>query len=764
MFLQTYGVAVAIILASLVIGRAICGLSGIPERPWAAPMVGFAALIIIAEATIQLPGRAVTANVLGLLVLGAGLAYLLLRRRWPISPAGLGVVVLALLVVSIPFWAAGRIGLPGVSLDNDTSAHLVWAETRRSPHMASLWGVAGGYPLGPHSLVAALGTLFRVPLDAVLTGFLIAIAPLTALTGMGVLANQATWRRMVTGLFCGLVFLVSGYYGEGAFKETAMAGLLLAFVVHLEQVRRSWTGLADARQWLRLLPAAVITAGSIYTYSYVAIGWVLATLGIWALAEIVARPARAFRWASKRNLLLAARPLSIAALVLLVLLLPIAGQILTFFHGLGATPTSLPAPLGNLSGPLSPYEMFGISLNPDFRYVLDNFHAGEVAAFSIAVVLYGFMWSLWRRDLLLPAAAGAAMFLWWVAHRGPSPYVTAKALVIASPVLMAVTLKALLSRTPGDWRTGLLRFLVAVAFCGLAAYTTLRTLRDSPVQAPAPGQNLEAFHHVIGRSRVLFLGDDDYAGWFLRDAAVGDPTGVSALGVPASTRPEKPAGPPGQPVDFDSVPSAELNLFQFVVTSSSPYNSEPYPNFQLVAKGRFYELWRRTGATVPRQVLEPPGSPGAILNCHTAQGRRLQAAPGMASVVPSAPLLFHGASLSAGGVATIALRLPPGRWELSLQYFSDFNVGFTAPGLQVTMPAYLGRLGPFFSLGSVTGRGRKKPEVLIASVQRPSFLTSSFDNLFTEFPTIAATRLPDTRQVVPLRQACGKYVDWYRLK
>lgn len=30
--------------------------------------------------------------------------------------------------------------------------------------------------------------------------------------------------------------------------------------------------------------------------------------------------------------------------------------------------------------------------------------------------------------------------------------------------------------------------------------------------------------------------------------------------------------------------------------------------------------------------------------------------------------------------------------------------------------------------------------------------------------TFAATRIPDTRRLVPLRRACGKYVDWFRLK
>jgi hypothetical protein len=35
--------------------------------------------------------------------------------------------------------------------------------------------------------------------------------------------------------------------------------------------------------------------------------------------------------------------------------------------------------------------------------------------------------------------------------------------------------------------------------------------------------------------------------------------------------------------------------------------------------------------------------------------------------------------------------------------------------------------------------------------------------LFGTTYTIAATRVPDTRRMVPLSQACGRYVDWYRV-
>lgn len=755
MFLQAYGAVIVLIVASLILGRAICVACGVNGRAWAASMVGFAALMIVENSAIELPGNAVTADVLSLLAIAAATAFLIIRREFRIAPADIVVMLLALAVVSIPFLASGRVGLQGVSLDNDTSAHLLWAEGLRSARIARLTPATAGYPLGPHSLVAALGTLMGISLDAAFTGLLIVVAPLTALAATGLLAGQAAWRRIAVGVFCAVTLLVAAYYGEGAFKETIMAGFLLAFVVHLDQVRAGWSSTADPRQWLRLTPALFVVAGAVYTYSYEALAWYVLPLGIWGALEVVARPGRALRWISRRNLMLAARAVAGILAGFVILLLPVAGQILTLFRGLGGVTSALPAPLGNLPGAISPFEMFGVSLNPDFRFVVDTFHAGEAAAFAAAVAGYGVWWSLRHRRLLLPAAAAGAVLIWWFAHPSQQPYLAAKALVIASPLLMALALRGLLTRVPSDRPTRLLRLAVAIAFCALAGYSTLRSLRDAPVQAPAAGQNLEAFHHLIGPRPVMFLGNDDYAAWFLRDASVAGPPGQLRL--------NKPFGGVGQAADFDSVDPAAFDRFPFVVTTNSPYNSQPYENFRLIARGRFYELWKRTGPIVPRQVIEPPGLPGALLSCRTAIGRRLRREHGVASIVPTPPLSFPGRSLPSGDSATVPLTLPAGRWEISIQYVSDFKVDLVAPGLQVTMPAYLGRPGPFFAVGSVTGRGVKAPIFLVVSAQHPSIFTSSFDNLFTQLTDIVATRIPDTRQLVPLSQACGRYVDWYRL-
>jgi hypothetical protein len=407
--------------------------------------------------------------------------------------------------------------------------------------------------------------------------------------------------------------------------------------------------------------------------------------------------------------------------------------------------------------------MFGVSTSPDFRFVRNTFHAGEVAAFATAVVVYGFLWSVWRRERRLVAASAlAAIVIWWVSHRGQSPYVAAKAMVIASPLVTAVVLRALLTRTREHWRPRLVRLAVAIIFCGLAAYSAVNSLRDDTIQAPVPGHELESFHHIIGRSPVLFLGDDDFAGWLLRDAPVGTLTVGSSAGVTVNVRPQKPVPLEGKGIDFDSVAPADLDHFQYVVTTTSAYNSQAYPNFHLVASGRFYELWHRTGPTVPRQVVEPQGTPAGVLDCHSPIGRRLRTARGVASVMPAPPLTFPGSSLGAGKDMTVRLRLPAGRWSLSVQYESSFQVDFAAPGLRTTMPAYLGRLGPLFALGTVTGRGVGSPVVVTASARRPSLFTSRSDNLFTAIPLIAATRLPNTRRLVALKDACGRYVDWYR--
>lgn len=764
MFVQAYGAAALIVLVSVVLGRAICAFAG-AERWWAAPAVGLAALIIVAAVAIKLPGNAATAAVVIVMIVSVAAGYLLRAGRLRPVWTDVAVIIAPALGASLPFLASGRVGLPGVSLLNDTANHLIWAESLRSARMASLWGLGNGYPLGPHSVVATLGTATGMQLDMAFTGLLISVVPITALVAAGVLERAALWRRVVAALLCSLPYLIAAYYGEGAFKETIMAALLLAFVLHLEQVSQRWSEAPIARRWRLALPAGTLIAGAIYTYSYVGIAWFGLCLTLWIAAETALHPSVALRWISRRRLT-AAAPWVVGTIVVAVaLLLPVAGQTVTFFRQFGISPSSIgtiSAPKANLAGPLSPYETLGVWWSSDFRFVpVNSFHAGELGALALAVLLYGLLWSLRRRQLIMPAALSACLVIWWLSSRTGSPYVAAKALVIPAPLILAVGLRGLLARRKGPLGMRALAVSIAVAFCAVAAYSSYQVLRNEPVEAPEAGQELATFHPVIGDSSVLFLGDDDYSPWQLRPAAVASLSPNTHSLDLAGARPTKP-WVYGQALDFDSVLPADLDRFSFVVTSKSPYASQAPANFRLLGGTRLYQLWQRTGPTSARQVLEPSGAPGAVLDCRSRLGRKLRAARGIASVMAT-PVTAPGPGLLAGASASVAIALPTGVWELSIQYVSSFAVDLSSQGRHWTMPAYLGRLGPFFSVGAVAGEGVGSPVTLAVHARRPSFLTGSGDNLFTGIQAIAATRIPDSRRIVPLSRACGQYVDWYRL-
>ena len=767
MFLGAYGSGAVIVLGSVLLGYAVCtACGGTAARWWAAPAVGLASLIVLTGAAIKLPGHATTAGVVTLIVL-AGAAGLIVRRGLPrVRLLDSVVVVLPLIAASLPFIASGRIGLPGVSLDNDTDLHLLWAEGLRSSQMAKLWHPANGYPLGPHSLVATVGSALGSSLDLVFTGLELAVVAIVALVAAGLLANSSLLKRILVALLCSLPYLVAAYYGEGAFKETIMAALLLAFVVHMEQVQSLWAEAGWSRRWRVLIPALLLAAGAFYTYSYVGLAWFGLALGLWAIAGLVRNPGAVRRWTAWSRWR-AAIPGGLGIVVLGgIIVAPVAGQTLSFYSSVGTSPSgggAIPATaLGNLIGKLSPYEMFGIWTSTDFRRLPANvFHAGEFAAFALAVALFGVLWSLRHRKLLLPAAAGAAVLIWWRADRTQSPYVSAKALVIAAPLIMALAVRGLLAARVQSFWGQAVRLALAAVFTGLAAYSSYQVLRNEPVQAPEAARELASFQRTIGSSTVLFLGDDDFAPWQLRPAAVSALSPNTPRLNPPAARPNKPYVA-AQPLDFDSIDPPDLDHYRYVITTSTPYASQAPANFRLVASEPMYALWQRTGPTIPRLVIEPPGAPGAVLDCRSAAGRRLQRASGEASIT-TRPVLLSGPAFAAGGSGAAQLPLPTGQWEVSVQYVSSFDVRIAAQGKNWTMPAYLGRVGPVFPVGSVTGRGAGAPVTMTFHSARPSSITGTGDLLYSAFPVIAATRIPQAQRIVPLREACGQYVDWYRL-
>jgi hypothetical protein len=445
-------------------------------------------------------------------------------------------------------------------------------------------------------------------------------------------------------------------------------------------------------------------------------------------------------------------------------LAPSAGRILSFVGSIGLSPAGSGAITtangGNLAASLSPFEALGIWNSPDFRFFPANvFHAGVFAAFALGVLLLGVAWSIGRRELVLPAAVTACAIIYWRSNQGQSPYVTAKALVIAGPVVAVTGMRGLLRKPQSSippWAS-LSRTLLAIAFVVFALHSTYETLRNEPVWAPESTSELIALDRLTRGQTVLFLGATDYASWLFHDSQMSALAANSVSMGQARARATKP-NTYGTAFDFDSVDSSTLNQFDWVITPNNAYASQPPAAYRLARTLALYQLWHRAAAVLPREALDSAGTPGAVLNCRTPEGRALSRSSGVAAVMAK-PLVVSMTPIPVGATDKLPLRLPPGTWDLSLQYESPVGLTLAAAGRRWTMPAYTDRPGPEFRVGSVTSDGSSQVVVSVHAA-RPSSLTGP--DLAALTSALIAVRTPGVRALIPLRNACGRYVDWYR--
>jgi hypothetical protein len=759
--LPIYLSAVVLLGACAVIGQAVLAVAGQNRGAWYGPAVGLATLIITSQVAVRLPGREATAAIVAVLLTLAGCAALWLRR--PVTPqwSAFAVVVAAIGAASIPFIASGRVGLLGMGLNNDLALHLLWAEGLRDPYVAQWAVVIPGYPLGPHSLAISMSWLGGTRIDQAFTALMLAVVPMGALAAGALAAGAAGWRRFAVALAGGLAYLASAYYGQGAFKETMLAVALLAFVAYVRDLtRRPPTGAVGVQR--AVIPAALLLAGSVYTFSHAAAAWFAAFLLVWGAGTVLLHP-RAVRRLLRRDLVAPAALVALGTLVLLaVIFWPQLETIRTFGSSVGTDPAgnaAIPVTnLGNLPGPLSVYETFGLWIHGDFRFPPPNlFAAGQWAAVAIAAVAIGGVVALAARDLTLPAAIAGCAAIYWYSKDTQSPYVTAKALVVASPLLVATAATGLVGFPRGTPLTPIvsLRLAFGALFIVTALYASSLALRFSPVAHDAQG--LRAFAPIVGAEPTLFLGHDDFVSSEMIGARLANPApeGHRALPVALSDKPYAY----GAALDWDSIAEGELDRFAYVIIPDGRYRSAAPPNFRLLRSEGGYELYQRDGETPPRASFDAQGSPGETLNCRTRAGRRLAQQGGVAAVAPAPVVAQNPGSIVPNGHLEVGLSLPAGRWDLSLQYVSPQGLQITAPGLHTRLPAYLGRPGPYFALGTVASPGSHRTTVVSVYEEHPSRLTSP--QAVATLGALVATRVGE-RKMIPLAKACGRYVDWYR--
>jgi hypothetical protein len=753
----TYASAALICAVSLLVGRAILSLAGRREWTWLEPAVGFGAVLTATGLVARAPGHG-TSSTLALVLLILAAAAVLRHRGWGFPPwrEGVPVALVVLVALSIPFAVSGRWGLLGVGFNNDLGLHLAWAEWLRSG-----FGPAPdpGYPLGPHGLAVATAVVPGINLAQAFLGEIIAIGVMTGLTALGALRGMAPGRRTIAAAMVALPDLAASYFAQAAFKELAEALLVLAFAIWL-------TGFEalpprPRERLLFALPPLALAGGIFFSYSFAGIAWPVVTLVLWSLTLPAVRAGLRPR-ALLRFLL---RPLTLVALVAL------AGIALLVTVGPFGFAGSFNKVAGsNTYGPVSPIEALGIW--PGGAQL--PWPAGAIA---VTALLVGVAWWVNRRELTIPIALGSGALLYLASLPTSGDYSQAKALIIIAPLAMLVAIRPLLT----EWRQGrgLLRVgwaVLAVVFVAGAVYSSFLALRDAPVGPPGHGGELRAFLPEVKGQPVLYAGQDRYAAYEL----LGADTHVPLVEFPdpaVSPNPEKPfdTGDAYSPIDFDSFSRGTLDRFGFVITSRAAWNSQAPPGFERVTATPSYVLWKQTGSTPEhRHVLLEGTEAGAFAGCAAPEVRILLGDGGRAGLFPDAVIgqkgdWDEGSILGTGAETSQSLRLPAGSWNLSIQYFSPFDLTLSAPGFSEELKAALdgqrpntislGNNGQFWPAGRYESNGGKTRFTLSTSEASTLQSLSGYDGKAYVGELVAVPAEP--HRTVPLSHACDGWIDWY---
>jgi len=811
----TYASAALVCAVSLLVGRAILSLAGRRDWSWLEPAVGFGAILTVTGLLARAPGHGTSATVgLAALVVVAAVVLwrvgvrplsAISRERTNAGVAwreGLPVALVIALVLSIPFAVSGRWGLLGVGFNNDLGLHLAWAEWLRSG-----FGPAPdpGYPLGPHGLAVATASVPGIGLAQAFLGEIIAIGVMTGLTALGALRRMTSTRRTLAAVLVALPYLAASYYAQAAFKELAEALLVLAFAVWLttlnsqskggpspdtqHRARRDVSG--DGPPLLWLLPPLALMGGIFFSYSFAGVAWPVAILVLWSLTLPEVRAALRPR-SLLRFLLRPATLLTIGVLAGLAVLVTLVGP-----FGFASSFKKVAA--SNTYGPVSPLEALGVW--PTSNYRLDAAGGARYPALAgviaILALLAGTAWWVRRREATMPIALGAGALLYLVSLPSSGDYSQAKALMILAPLAMLVIVRPLLEELLRLGRRGrgsagpspqlsagppppaplqLAWTLLAVAFIGGAVWSSFLALRDAPIGPPGHGSELKAFLPIVHGQPVLYAGQDRYAAYGL----MGADTHVPLVEFPdddVSPSAEKPfdTGDAYSPVDFDSFSRGTLDRFPYVITSRAAWNSQPPPNFKRIKVTPSYVLWKQTGETPEdRHVLLEGTEAAAYAGCASPEVRILLANSGQAGIFPDAVIgqksaWDDGSVLETDSATSQSLRLPPGSWNLSLQYFSPFDLTLSAPGFSEELEAALdgqrpntislGNNGQFWPAGRFESKGGEVNFTVRTDGASTLQSLSGYDGKAYVGELVAVPAGP--HRTVPLPQACDSWIDWY---
>lgn len=525
------------------------------------------------------------------------------RRMRPGAPALAAFAVFGLCMA--PVVLAGGWTWTGYNFVNDTAVQLLLAEHLTTDGTTRPLGppeagpqstgsehvriyLETSYPVGSHSLLAALAWLVPAPLAAVYQPFIALMMALTA-AAFVVLARRSGLSPIlagVAGATAAAANLTYHYALQGNVKEiAALAALAAATALGREAL--------TSDQPVRAVAAvAICMAALLSVYSTAGIPYVGALAAMLLLALLLHRDSPLRRrvlpaLATGAGVLVAA---GLAALLSIVAFGRTATAVFAANEDSGG-----PDPgeeLGHLLRPLELQQLAGVWVAGDYRIPVP---AGRELLTSAGIVLVlalalaGVVWLVRRRESGPLLLFGSVVIPLVVVAPRVSHYAEGKLLAIASPaVLLMAAFGVVLLRNVsrlGGYAAGTVA-IGAVLLSNAYAYHSIQL---------APVERMQDMKQLAERYRdepgLILVNDfEEFAKYFMRDARVNVAT--EAI-TPHPMKLREPQVAVARHFDLDQQRLDYVESFPLIMRRRSPDASRPPASFTLERRSQYYEVWRR---------------------------------------------------------------------------------------------------------------------------------------------------------------------------
>jgi hypothetical protein len=547
-------------------------------------------LVTLSNATAQLAAPLVV----GLAAAGYGLS--LPWRLRSIDGWAASCAVVVFVVYALPIVLSGEPTFAGYITLDDTSTWLALTD-RIMEHGQTLSGLApstyqqvladdlgGGYPVGAF---LALGVGAKLTGQDLAWLFQPTIAVLAAMLGLGIYAasegllSSRRLRALVAALGAqpALLFAYALWSGIKEVTAAALVALISGLVV---STMGRWASVRG------VVPIAVATAALFAVLSLAGAIWlVLPTIVV-----AVALGRRGFVWSLRAGAALLAATA--------ILSLPSIAVAQKFLSGVAGGEITTRNEVSNLGHPLDTLQLFGIWPATDFRW---RPHDPQVAYVCIAALIGAAVLALlvasrrraWSFPFYFATGAGGALLALLLEHVGlSSPWLNAKAMAAGSPALVAAGIGGAAAAFERGRRTEAVVAAAAIAAGvlwsnGLAYSNAWLAPRSQLSELETIGRRF------AGDGPALMTEFQPYgARHFLRhlDAEAASERRRRLIPLQSGHALQS-----GQTADLDAFDLQGIVPYQTLVLRRSPVESRPPSIYQLVWRGRWYEVWQR-----PEQV------------------------------------------------------------------------------------------------------------------------------------------------------------------